>query len=109
MSGLGLRLGLLRAMHKILRIKRSGLLCCGLPCKSWVFLNTSPSERRPLRIFGTPKFAYAKRAKEHLDCRLYWRGLGFRAGSLGGLLVISVLYPDQIKMLGTGATSPETT
>ena len=59
------RAGLLRAMHKILRIKPSGLLACGLPCASWVFMNRATSGRRPYRIFGTTKYAYIKKANEH--------------------------------------------
>ena len=88
---LGPRLGLLRAMHKILRIKPSGLLCCGLPCASWVFTNRATSGRRPYRIFGTTRYAYIKKANEHFGCEggeehfdCEWV-LGFRLRSSKGL------------------------
>ena len=64
------RLGMIRAVVKLLRVKERGILGAGLPCNSWVFINRSTSGRTKGRIFGTPKYQYVKMANVSLGLRI---------------------------------------
>ena len=57
---LNLRIGFMRAVQLVLRVKESGLVAGGPPCSSWISINY-PTHRRTIdNTFGDSSRSYVK-------------------------------------------------
>ena len=62
---LQLRPGFLAATRAILKLKENALSTIGLPCSSYVFLNTGTSRRSAENPFGETSLEYIQAANKH--------------------------------------------
>lgn len=90
-----LRGGWLKLLQQALRVRPDGVGAFGIPCGSYIFLNSPTHKRDASNPFGDESFAYIRTANEFLD-RWYhlWWNVFLGAGLCGALFSLLVVDGD---------------